>query len=392
MRFLNWNNFEKSASAEEQKFIRNVIDDLTKQNQEEKFIENFVEKYGYPDWDMTRWFKNGDEVVAQVPVLHDNDCETQAVILCVKHNDELNFALFERDNFDKYADNVEPTPTADKIKDLFIIFDFQKFGESNYLPNGKIVSDRDNTSNLKGGYVEKVTTCYHTVTIVDGEEVKHSIVCDTDYNWVHVFDNGSGGGGSGGEWYNPTGGGTPSNLNPLKPEDKIKKALCDSYNGIIMIDSLKNNYKNFTLYQEQFVISLANLAALHQLNLPMQSLKNDLVNFSTHSNLYSKYSKLYNHEKYTADWTETINSSPNNNDALISSEIGSSGFQLKFYPEKNGDYNALGLVKKGWIEHTIEGALEYLEHFFIEKGFEDDFLYDMHLYNALNYMEGYCND
>ncbi len=45
------------------------------------------------------------------------------------------------------------------------------------------------------------------------------------------------------------------------------------------------------------------------------------------------------------------------------------------------------------MAHTVEGALEYLEGYLRDNhGFNDDFLYDMHFYNALNFMGDYCDD
>ncbi|MDM8162233.1 hypothetical protein QUH73_20635 [Labilibaculum sp. K2S] len=190
------------------------------------------------------------------------------------------------------------------------------------------------------------------------------------------------------------GNGEPEPIDPVEITKKqIQKDLCNTFNGIVNISSIKENIDELSLPQEQFIIGLANIAAMSELGLPFTSLKNDLGNYPNDSNLYSKLNKLNNHEKYTANWERTGNSNANCDYALISPEINSSGFQLKFYPEKNGEYNALGLVKDGLADHTIEGALEYIEGWLRDnQGFEDDFLYDMHLYNALNFMEDYCND
>ncbi|MCD8186609.1 MAG: hypothetical protein LUD68_09290 [Rikenellaceae bacterium] len=123
---------------------------------------------------------------------------------------------------------------------------------------------------------------------------------------------------------------------------------------------------------------------------PLESLKSDLSNYSADNSLYTKYNQLNNHHKYTSGWKEAANSGGET--ALTSSEINNSGFELKFYPTKNGESNALGLVKANFFGHMVEAALEFLEA--INKkylGMPDDYLYDMYLFNALNFMESYCN-
>ncbi|MBL4560636.1 MAG: collagen-like protein [Labilibaculum sp.] len=184
---------------------------------------------------------------------------------------------------------------------------------------------------------------------------------------------------------------SPEPINNLTSE-KIQQRLCEIYNGAINLSELEQNKDNFSPAQEQFVISLANIAAMSKLKLPLNNLKDDLKVFPINSALYSKYSILNNHIKYTSSWTRVYNSSPNSDYALLSPKIVNTNFQLKYYPEKNGQYNALGLVKEGLIDHSIETAIELLEVLGKNAGLPDDFLYDMHLYNALNFMEDYCNE
>lgn len=48
------------------------------------------------------------------------------------------------------------------------------------------------------------------------------------------------------------------------------------------------------------------------------------------------------------------------------------------------------MVKDGY-EHGIEAVLEYIDGFLRDDlNLADDFIYDMHLFNAINYMEYYC--
>jgi hypothetical protein len=227
-------------------------------------------------------------------------------------------------------------------------------------------------------------TDYYTVGEVDGHVVSITYTGSScgapymDYAGTSIqctyVDNGSGGG-----------------YNPAPPG--IKKTFCDAYSGMINTVSLQSNIQYFTAEQEQFIISLANTAALHSLGYPLQSLQTNLTNYSLSSSLYTKLNKLNNPGSYTIGWEPAYNSSTGTNSALISPEIGNSNFRLKYYSEKNGEYNALGLVRDGDAAHTIEGALEYIEWYLSNNyGFADDFLYDMHLFNALNFMNYYCND
>jgi ABC-type oligopeptide transport system substrate-binding subunit len=155
---------------------------------------------------------------------------------------------------------------------------------------------------------------------------------------------------------------------------------------------LSASSNNFTPQQEQFIISLANLAALYELGNSLETLKIDLVNYETNSDLFTKLNNLNNHEYYTNGWQPAYNSETNSNDALVSPEIGDSGFQLKFYSVKNSETNALGLIKEGNMEHAKEWAFELLDGLLRNSLGIDDLIYDMHLYNALNFMDYYCND
>lgn len=199
-------------------------------------------------------------------------------------------------------------------------------------------------------------------------------------------DDDSGGGDSdGGDW------GDNSEEEIRKKNQEI---ICVIFTGTIDPKSLKENYEYFTPQQEQFVINLANIAAMNTLlsSSLFAGLQSDLTNYDESSSLYSKYSRLNNHKLYTQGWEEVYNSSPNSDKALLSPEIIDSNYQLKFYPEKNGESNALGLIKEGVVDHGIEAALEFIEGYMRDNhDSQDDFLTDMHFFNALNFMEVYCN-
>ena len=150
------------------------------------------------------------------------------------------------------------------------------------------------------------------------------ISCDEDITYEYVgqvqqctyVDGGSGG----------TGG-----YNPAPPG--IKKTFCDAYSGMINTVSLRSNIQYFTAEQEQFIISLANIAALHSLGYPLQSLQTNITNYPSSSSLYTKLNKLNNPSLYTFGWEPAYNSSTGSNSALLSPEIGNSNFKLKYYSE-----------------------------------------------------------
>jgi len=102
---------------------------------------------------------------------------------------------------------------------------------------------------------------------------------------------------------------------------------------------------------------------------------------------------LNNPESYISNWELAYNSYTNSYDAKESPEIGDSGFQLKYYAEKEGEIDALGLVKDGIVRHDLEAALEVIDGFLRDNlNLADDIIYDIHLFNALNFMEYYCNE
>ena len=199
----------------------------------------------------------------------------------------------------------------------------------------------------------------------------------------------------------PLGGGSGGavNLPPAPPQTTPQEQICSMFRGVVNANSVRNlraASNRMNAAQQQFIISLANVAALHELGGSLGTIQQDLVNFPQNSGLYTKLNRLNNHGRYTAGWQRMWCSYTGGNNALVSSEIGNSGFRLKFYPRKNGETNALGLVRVGDvfglpIRHGVQAALEALEAFAVNHlGFSDDFLYDMHLFNALRFMNNYC--
>lgn len=238
-RFLDPGSLKSADDKLKTDFVAQILDDIRKQNKAEKFIENLVKKYGYPNWEMARCFEGIQETVAQIPIFKDNDCETSAIILVVKDKKKLKFKLLLRDKFEQFANKKKPLPNIEKIRDLFIIFDFLTYGESAYLPEGKIVFGDENPENkmLKsaGEWVEN-SYCY-TLYVSMGDYSTWRWECESWYVYSPVTDefaddSPSGGGGTS-EWYEEgSGGGSGTSISEPSPEidyENIKendKAWC----------------------------------------------------------------------------------------------------------------------------------------------------------------------
>ncbi|MCU4176326.1 hypothetical protein [Carboxylicivirga sp. N1Y90] len=384
---------EQSAKVD---FTLYSIEELKAYNDEVNFVPEFSNELGFADWSNARYFEVNNETVLQIPVYTETDTEVKALIIAVQKEDSFFGYVLRRNYFDEFINTEAPNLTLEKVIDLFILADFEIFGESSYFPYGKVRYGNKETegSNLKS--VVTGQTCYYMeVYNADWTLLDARWECETSYHYVYHFtaapeDEGGGGGG-----FSGFGGGGNSDPRPTDPSIKLvmKDELCNSFNGIINLSTVDENIDQLTVEQEQYIIGLANLAAFHDLGIIDKDLKSNLCNFQKSSGLYSKYNKLNNYERYISGWDEAFNSSDNSDVAYLSPEINNSNFHLKFYTEKNGEKNAIGLVKEGVIDHTIEAALEFIERWYIDnKGKDDDFLYDMHLYNAVNFMEEYCDE
>lgn len=181
---------------------------------------------------MTRFFTNEEQTVAQIAVYQDGSCETETVILCVKHKDKLKYRLFVKDKLDKFKENKKPTPTFEKIEDLFIIFDFQKFGESSLLPNGYIRSESEASILEKSAmYYQLVTTCYTLIVTSNGEILSFRTECESSYQWLEVTSGGGGGSFEYVDWYNEHNGGTGSTS--AAEEENCICTICEVCGGCL---------------------------------------------------------------------------------------------------------------------------------------------------------------
>lgn len=142
-------------------------------------------------------------------------------------------------------------------------------------------------------------------------------------------------------------------------------------------------------WDEAITIREANIEALVSLSYDRDDVSKDVQLYSGDSPLFTKESFLQNAESYTKNWATAFNSATGRIDSFVSGEIGNSGLQLIFYPEKGGqiEANSLGLVKTGIVLHPLEGFVEMLERIVFRDKADNDPLYDMHKNNAKQFLK-----
>ena len=145
---------------------------------------------------------------------------------------------------------------------------------------------------------------------------------------------------------------------------------------------------NRDAWNEAITIRKANINALVLMGNDMEQVSKDVQLYPESSPLFTKESHLLDYSKYIEQWHESINSDSMGSEAWASGELESSGYELKFYPQKNGDptANSLGLVQIG-PSHIFEAAIEFIERKLFGNNADNDPLYDMHLKNALGFLE-----
>ncbi|GEM_PF-6899623 len=132
-------------------------------------------------------------------------------------------------------------------------------------------------------------------------------------------------------------------------------------------------------WKEATTIRKANIEGLAVLNSGKNrdDIENDVRLYDGDNSLFTKESKLQNHEKYTNNWGFQTNSGGRK--GRLSSDI-----KLKFYPDKGGqkDVNSIGIVKNSLISHSYEAAMETAERVIYGDDADNDPVYDMHFENA----------
>jgi len=168
----------KSGNVSERDvFYDEVIAGIKLYNDTSDFVGDFVQRYGYPDWQNGWWYKTTDGTVLQVPVYKDGANEVEALIVAVEKDGVLCGYLLVRDHFDAFLNNQAPQLTLNKVVDYFILADFSVFGASNYLPGGRagyLAADQP----LNGLKAAGASRCYYMEVYVGGKLYSARVECE----------------------------------------------------------------------------------------------------------------------------------------------------------------------------------------------------------------------
>ncbi len=138
--------------------------------------------------------------------------------------------------------------------------------------------------------------------------------------------------------------------------------------------------ENKSNWEEATAIRDANIEGLVNLGFERSQVENDVRLYEGDNPLFTKESKLNNANNYIGFWKSSYNSGGET--AYESPEIKNTGYSLKYYPTKNGEQKALGIVKRGKLGHYFEGGMEWVERKIFNQKADKDPLYDMHYRNA----------
>ena len=151
-------------------------------------------------------------------------------------------------------------------------------------------------------------------------------------------------------------------------------------NGVIW-NRVTENRKS---WDEAITIRKANILSLECLGFNKLEVEKDVRLYDGDDPLFTKESHLLNPSKYTTRWTDSNNS--DGGIAKISSPIKHTPYAIKYYQRKGGrdGMNAVGIVNYNISSHLIEAVLEVVERLLYNTKADEDPLYDMHYFNALD--------
>lgn len=211
--FFKYTRIKSGNNLPKINFTINSIEALRAYNEKVNFVPHFSEQLGFADWENSRYFVNGNETVLQVPVYNEFDYEVQALIIVAQTEDEFKSYVIRRGCFDDFIDTSMPKLTLDKVMDLFILADYQVFGNSSYFIDGKVTYGGDDSSRTTKGYEVEVTKCYYLKIYVAGQLEDSRWECETHYEYHSHFTtegpDGSGGEGGSGNFSGFNGGSSP---------------------------------------------------------------------------------------------------------------------------------------------------------------------------------------
>ncbi|MBQ3946162.1 MAG: RHS repeat-associated core domain-containing protein [Alphaproteobacteria bacterium] len=139
---------------------------------------------------------------------------------------------------------------------------------------------------------------------------------------------------------------------------------------------------NREAWNEAITIRIANIQGLENLGYDRSEAEHDVRLYNEENPLFTKVSHLLDPQKYITKWETAPNSDEGN--AKQSPEIKSTGFSLKYYPNKGGQKraNSLGIVQTSGLGHLFEAGMEAIEREICGSKADSDSLYDMHYNNA----------
>lgn len=146
--------------------------------------------------------------------------------------------------------------------------------------------------------------------------------------------------------------------------------------------------ENKEKWNKAIIIRNANIYALLDLGFDTMKVLRDVQLLTENSILFTRFSKLENFQDYVFYWQNSFNSTNFKFNARKSGKISKTDLSLKFYYKKANVANAaaLGLVKKGFIQHFSEATLEVLKKYRYKmnrRTFESYLKNYMHLNNAI---------
>lgn len=196
--------------------LNQIVEQLQLKNEESRFVPEFLNCYGYPQWRHSVNFLTTDgDIAYAVPVYNDGVKEVSHIWFFVVGEKRTNYFVFSRteaerksssqlwmfDYFTKYALGNTPSSGVSFVPEIMVTTRAAMETETN-------PEDGINSLDVE---VIAVTRCNHIVSYAGGYVYDHGIYCWTEFELYNGSDGGSSGGGSGGGYTPPPGDGSYEN-------------------------------------------------------------------------------------------------------------------------------------------------------------------------------------